>query len=100
MIQITGGMNTCYCLTSPFAQPWFGGYVTLIQASAIRDVFSVGKFWATAAAFGLASPVVVFVAAVFWWRGCGHLWKVTAASDEGTEMTARGLTVDTKWLVS
>ncbi|KAK0741302.1 hypothetical protein B0T18DRAFT_440629 [Schizothecium vesticola] len=100
ILLLTGGMNTCYCQTSPFAYPWFGGYMTFAKASGFRDMFSVTKFWATAASFGLAIPIVVFVTAIFWWLKCAHLWKVTEDSDEGTEMMAQGLAIDTRWLVS
>lgn len=100
MLILTGGMNTCYCQTSPFAFPAYGGYIMLENADALRDMFSIVKVWATAAGFRLAIPIVVFVVAVFWWLKCAHLWKAKEEDGGGTEMMARGLTIDTTWLVS
>ena len=93
-------MNTCYCLSSLYSYPAYGGYMTFENTAALRDTFNVIKYWATAAAFGLAIPIIVFVVAVFWWLKSAHLWKVTEESGDGTEMMARGLSIDTKWLVS
>src|SRR4051794_19421881 len=98
--QLTGGMNTCYCQTSPFAYPWFGGYMTFENTAALRDMFSVVKFWATAAGFGLAIPIIVFFAALIWWLKCAHLWKVAEEDGPDSMRMARGLEIDTVWLVS
>ena len=74
--------------------------MTFVAPSQLKDMFNVNRYWATAASFGLALPIVVFVSAVFWWIKCSHLWKATEDTDEGTEMMARGLGIDTTWLLS
>ncbi|KAK4209604.1 hypothetical protein QBC37DRAFT_323642 [Rhypophila decipiens] len=98
---LTGAMNTCYCQTSPFAYPRFGGYMTFEPPSKMREMFNVTKYWATAAGFGLAIPFVAFSVAVIWWLRCVHLWKV---SEDGTDLEmarfARGLKIDMRWLAS
>ncbi|KAK0653105.1 hypothetical protein B0T16DRAFT_324002 [Cercophora newfieldiana] len=100
ILILTGAMNTCHCLTSPFAYPWFGGYITLVDQTAIRDMFKVTTVWATAAGFGLASPTITFGLTVIWWVRCAHLWKSNEEGSDNTERMARDLAIDTTWLVS
>ncbi|OIW22757.1 hypothetical protein CONLIGDRAFT_694582 [Coniochaeta ligniaria NRRL 30616] len=96
VLVLTGGMNTCYCQVSPFAYPAFGGYMTFENTQALRDLFDVVKYWAAAAGFGLAIPMVVFVVAVFWWLKCAHLWKANEDRDMGNELGDSR--VDWRWL--
>jgi len=70
--------------------------MTFVAPSELRDMFNVNRYWATAAGFGLALPIVVFVIAVIWWIKCAHLWKVT----EDTGIMTRELAIDTAWLLA
>ncbi|KAM7187294.1 hypothetical protein V8F20_011049 [Naviculisporaceae sp. PSN 640] len=98
---LTGALNTCYCQTSPYGVPRFGGYMTFEPASKLRHMFNVTKYWATAAGFGLSIPVVVFFTAVYNWHKCAHLWKMPEKGNtEEAELVARGLRVDMRWTAS
>lgn len=92
-------MNTCYCQTSPFSYPQFGGYMTFEPPDRLREMFNVTKYWATAAGFGLLIPIGAFLTAVYCWRECSQLWKMPEVGrDEETEMAARRSKIDMAWL--
>ncbi|KAK3356408.1 hypothetical protein B0T25DRAFT_450916 [Lasiosphaeria hispida] len=75
IMQLSGVFNNCYCFSSPFAQPYFGGYMDFGDLVSYRRDFNVVGYWTAAAAVGGLIPVVTFVIAVFWWLKCSHLWN-------------------------
>ncbi len=72
--------------------------MTFETTQSLRDMFNVVKYWATAAGFGLAIPMIIFVVTVFWWLKCSHLWKVNDLDDRDAENELRDSRIDWQWL--
>ena len=70
--------------------------MTFETTASVKNMFNVVTYWATAAGFGLAIPMVIFVVTVFWWLKCSHLWK--ANEDRDTENELRDSRIDWRWL--
>jgi hypothetical protein len=87
--------------------------MTFENTKDLRDMFDVVKYWATAAGFGLAIPMVSFGVAVYIHmsdhassRGCSAFWRrrcqhLPAADEERqSETQFRDLRVNWEWLTT
>jgi hypothetical protein len=70
--------------------------MTFERTDTLRELFNVVKYWATAAGFGLAIPMLSFLVALFWWLKCQHLWATK--ENKSTEVEFRNSVIDWIWL--
>jgi hypothetical protein len=75
----------------------YGDYMNFENVRFHRKYSHVINYWALAAGFGLAVPLITFVVAVYWWVTCKPLWKAKER-DEGVEMVGTSRRVDWSWL--
>lgn len=98
ILQVTNGMNNCYCKAVLMGAKGWGGYTDLENAKFYKMYFHVVTFWAPAAAMGLTSTLLF----IFWglrkWAKSADLWK-TDEDGDFPEQDERADPVDLKWLI-
>lgn len=98
MLQVTNGMNNCYCKTVTMGAKGWGGYTDLEDAQFYKKYFHVERVWAPAAAMGMFSTLAFIAWGLRKWQKSADLWK---ADEDGEfpEQDDRDDPVDLKWLI-
>ena len=99
MLQVTNGLNNCYCKSVLMGVGGWGGYTDLENAVFYKRYFHVEVFWAPAAAVGMAAPTLY----IFWglrkWTKSAELWKADEEPGEFAEQDDGVDGVDLGWLI-
>lgn len=96
ILQVTNGLNNCYCKICSMGPAGFGGYTDLQDAQFYKGAFHIAGTWGSAAAFGLLSCLLAIVWSLRMWTKSSALWAVNEDRQHPPELDAG---VDMIWLV-
>ncbi|KAK4984754.1 hypothetical protein LTR66_008388 [Elasticomyces elasticus] len=84
LFQVTNGLNNCLCKATIFGTSSYGGYIDFENAQFYKSAFHVVRYWACAAAFGLATSILFIGWGLRQWSKSSALWSAA----EDAEMVA------------
>lgn len=65
-LQVTNGLNNCYCKSVIMGTKQWGGYTDLENALFYKEFFHVGRVWAGAATVGMVVPGIFMIGGLWW----------------------------------
>ncbi|KAH8590103.1 hypothetical protein B0O99DRAFT_314474 [Bisporella sp. PMI_857] len=96
MLQVTNGLNNCFCKASLLGTKGYGGYTDLQNAQYYKTAFHVIRTWGPAAAFGVTGCLATIGWSLRNWMKSSPLW---ANNEDPKQLPELDDQVDMRWLI-